>query len=164
MPAAPPDVDSPAPHEDEIQISNFGWWAIGGALGTALTVAVAFAILMGITSRPDYTNRIEVDEAAVSDQGGEGVAAITLAASEFAFDPAEFTARPEIEITIENVGLVIHNFVVEGIPESEFVVEADPGETGSATLEVEPGSYTFFCSIPGHREAGMAGEMVVVGE
>lgn len=38
-------------------------------------------------------------------------------------------------------------------------------ETDSFTVQVQrPGTYEFYCSLPGHREGGMGGQMFVAGE
>jgi uncharacterized cupredoxin-like copper-binding protein len=36
-----------------------------------------------------------------------------------------------------------------------------PGESVTLTVNLPAGSYTFFCTIPGHRPAGMVGTLIV---
>ena len=35
------------------------------------------------------------------------------------------------------------------------------GGTKRLTLNLKPGKYTFYCSVPGHRQAGMEGTLSV---
>ena len=39
--------------------------------------------------------------------------------------------------------------------------KSDKRESVKATLSLEPGTYTFLCSIPGHFQAGQRGTLVV---
>ncbi len=111
--------------------------------------------------------------------------AITLELTDFAFGPSSVTipAGQPVKITLENKGLVEHDFVIETIDASmesmqdngsemhhmeggasEAAVHAAVQAGSSTTLELtvsEPGTYTFFCSVPGHKEAGMIGELIV---
>jgi len=34
-----------------------------------------------------------------------------------------------------------------------LIVHANPGETATGTVRLEPGTYTYYCSIPGHKAA-----------
>lgn len=68
-----------------------------------------------------------------------------------------------LEVTLECGEAVNHNFVIEETGD-EVVVECDAGETATGTTsELEPGTYTYYCSIPGHRAAGMEGTLTVTG-
>jgi nitrite reductase (NO-forming) len=52
-----------------------------------------------------------------------------------------------------------HTFTIE---ELGIQVEILPGQTATVELRgAREGTYTFFCSVPGHREKGMAGKLVV---
>ena len=83
---------------------------------------------------------------------------IEVVAAEFAFDPIELRLNPGDEVTlrIRNEGVIVHNIE---IPEYGVFVEAAPGESTDVTFTVPEGApaTSFFCNIPGHREAGMEG-------
>ncbi len=82
------------------------------------------------------------------------------------FELTEFAIEGDLEVgsgptrfQVENTGAVIHNLVFDGGPATP---ELASGE--SAVLEFEnltPGTYDIFCSIAGHREAGMEARLVV---
>ncbi len=43
-------------------------------------------------------------------------------------------------------------------------LDVSGGETTTARLRIdEPGKYTFFCTVPGHRDGGMEGTITVTG-
>ncbi|HEX6219785.1 MAG TPA: cupredoxin domain-containing protein, partial [Acidimicrobiia bacterium] len=68
----------------------------------------------------------------------------------------------ELTITLSNTGSMIHNLTFENGLRSDDV---NAGETVSVEVgELQPGSYTIFCDIPGHRAAGMEARLVVSGD
>lgn len=100
-------------------------------------------------------------EAAAKGPGGT----IQLAAAEASleFDKTELSSKPgKVTIEFENPSAIPHNVEIED--ESGEVLggtETIASSKESATVELEPGTYTFFCSVPGHREAGMEGTLTV---
>ena len=63
----------------------------------------------------------------------------------------------ELEVDMPNESGVPHNIVIDGKGESRVV------EQGSATFTARftPGEYTYYCSVPGHRDGGMEGKLTV---
>jgi plastocyanin len=61
-----------------------------------------------------------------------------------------------VELTCEPA--VNHNLVIEET--DELVAECAPGETATGTADLDPGSYTYVCTVPGH-ERTMRGTLTV---
>lgn len=62
----------------------------------------------------------------------------------------------EFELVCEDA--VNHNLVIDELDEE--VAACSPGETVRGTIDLEPGTYTYVCTVPGH-ESTMRGELVV---
>ncbi|MGH9003458.1 MAG: cupredoxin domain-containing protein, partial [Acidimicrobiia bacterium] len=87
--------------------------------------------------------------------GGEGGAEV-VAEPTLTFEPADITAPAgPVELTLRNDDRQLHTLVVEGQPKFTKLEVAAKDETASGTLDVGPGTYVFFCDVPGHRAAGM---------
>jgi plastocyanin len=82
---------------------------------------------------------------------------------QLAFEEKSATAKSGKDtIDFTNSSAVPHNVTIENaagevVGETETITEGN----GSAVVDLKPGKYTFFCSIPGHREAGMEGTLTV---
>ena len=108
---------------------------------------------------------------------------VTVTMTEFGFEPntINVTAGSPVELTLVNEGAVEHDFVIEVIPVTDVSssnsgdhhmgadhVDYDlhtstaAGETSTLTFTpTEPGTYQIICSVPGHKDAGMIGELIV---
>ena len=91
------------------------------------------------------------------------VAAATASVNmvDIAFDPKALTipANTDVAITATNTGVAIHTFNIEG---TNFATgDVGPGDASTLIVNLPAGTYTYFCAIPGHREAGMVGVLTV---
>jgi mono/diheme cytochrome c family protein len=86
----------------------------------------------------------------------------------YATNKATASAGP-VTIEMPNMSGISHNIAIESgtggatpagkplLGHSQFVTKG----TASVTVNLKPGSYTFFCEAPGHRAAGMWGTLTV---
>ncbi len=90
-----------------------------------------------------------------------GAPEVEVVARDFSFSPTEVTvpAGTTVNLVLVNGGDLPHDIT---IPAFGFRVAALAGTRVSASLTVaSPGRYEFFCSVLGHRDAGMQGSLVV---
>jgi len=87
----------------------------------------------------------------------EGVVALTTQG--FAFQPAKLSAKSCTTVKITNKDQANHTFTIDGSTVNSAI---PPGGNTSATLELAPGTYTFYCRFHGSPDGtGMAGKLTV---
>lgn len=110
---------------------------------------------------------------------------ITVEATDFAYSPLSITipADQPVMLTFKNIGKVEHDFVINQIdvtgveakesvpsdhhhdmnqPNYDLHFSAQSGENSVWQFTaLEPGTYEIYCSVEGHRAAGMIGKLIV---
>jgi plastocyanin len=70
------------------------------------------------------------------------------------------TSDGKMEIEFSNPQPIAHDVVIEDSSGKEIAATEVITEGSDSTVaDIKPGKYTFFCSVPGHREAGMEGKL-----
>ena len=117
------------------------------------------------------------------DSNGSSPSAMHVVMQDIAYDTTALTATrgQTARIDVENRGQITHDFTIERMPmrglhmtggadmehmgsDSMYAVHLPVDKGTQATLEFEPteaGTYEYFCTVPGHREAGMHGTLTV---
>lgn len=123
-----------------------------------LLLLASLALVVAACGGDDDEHGAEHDE---SSAVAEGARTIAVGATSFEFDPPTISAEVgedlAVELTAEDIE---HDFVID---ELDAHVSAEGGETATGGFNAgdEPGTYTYYCSVAGHRDAGMEGELVV---
>jgi plastocyanin len=91
------------------------------------------------------------DGGTADDAGGDGGggATSTVTMVDNAFEPSDPTVAAG-DVQVVNDGAAVHTFTIDG---QDVDVEVEPGGSATATVDLEPGSYTLFCRF--HRSSGM---------
>jgi plastocyanin len=95
-------------------------------------------------------------------KGPGGTLKLVASTTALAYDKKELSSKPgEVTIDLDNPAQVEHDVAIESngqeVAKSDLIAQ---GKT-SVSAELAPGGYTFFCTVPGHREAGMEGTLTV---
>jgi plastocyanin len=150
----------------------------------AATVAttMAFAIVKSNDEQKDRNEKLAKEEQAAAGTtsttagqpqggGGQPSAATTLDVSSpsdgsLVFQPDGLTAKPgNVTVAYSNPSQVPHSIAV-ATSNGNVLGQVQPFTNGKQSVQVTnlaPGKYIFYCTVPGHREAGMEGDLTVTG-
>lgn len=96
-----------------------------------------------------------------SSGGGE---TLKLAADKSAlkFDKSSLTAKAgKVTLSMSNPSQLPHAVAIKGNGVDVDGKTVGNGETSTASTDLKPGTYTFYCPVPGHEAAGMKGTLTV---
>jgi plastocyanin len=96
--------------------------------------------------------------------GGETIRVSADPNGQLAFEQQSLNASAgSVSFDFENSASMAHDFCLEGGPGDRDLGCTDTITDDSSTLKVnlKPGRYTFYCSVGGHRQAGMEGTLTV---
>jgi outer membrane protein assembly factor BamB len=92
-----------------------------------------------------------------------GTVALSAKDDQLAFDTNKATAKAgKVTIDFANGSSLQHNVVLTG-PNGKVIGKTPTfqGGTKGFSANLKPGTYTYYCSVPGHRQAGMEGTLTV---
>jgi plastocyanin len=94
--------------------------------------------------------------------GGETLELSSPADGGLSFEPSELSAEAgTVTIDYDNPSPVDHSIAIESGGQTLDESETGTNTTLTATADLEPGEYVYYCSVPGHREGGMEGTLTV---
>ena len=98
--------------------------------------------------------------------GGGGATTVdisTPSGSDLAFDQKDATASAgNVTIDFDNKQSLSHDVAVADSSGKELgKTDLVSSGTANTTVDLQPGTYTFYCTVPGHKEAGMEGTLTV---
>jgi plastocyanin len=143
-----------------------------GVMAISAVLVLATTSTAVITSGPRAQAKSSTPPASGSPAGGAASSAagastkLALSADPkgaFAYDTKRLSAKAgAVSVTLTNSSPLEHDVSIE--TSAGVVLGTTPKFAGGAktlTLHLAPGTYKFFCSVPGHRQAGMEGTLTV---
>ncbi|MBI5283951.1 MAG: cupredoxin domain-containing protein [Chloroflexi bacterium] len=148
-------------------------WTLG--LGLASLILAASAACGGGTQSAEP----EGDEASHAGGKADVVIDVSLKNLRFTPDAVEVAAGKTVQVNVTNMDGTEHDMLVDGLRIQKvgeatgghhagatadmLVVHVTANDQGSITFRTDQkGTYRFYCTLPGHKDAGMVGEMKVV--
>jgi plastocyanin len=146
-----------------------------GLFAAVVATTMAFAIVKSNDEQRERSEKQAEEEQQAQAEAGQpatsGAPGISLAVDSpsdgsLVFQPNGLTAKPgNVTITYDNPSQVPHSIAV-ATSNGNVLGEVPPFTAGTESVDltnVAAGKYVFYCTVPGHREAGMEGNLTVLG-
>jgi plastocyanin len=140
----------------------------------ALFVAVvgttmAFAIVKSNDEQKSRNEKLAKEEGTTSTAASGPVTTLDVSSPAdggLVYQPNGLTAKPgNVDITYDNPSQTPHSIAV-ATANGNVLGQVQPFANGKQSVDLNnlaPGKYVFYCTVPGHREAGMQGNLTVGG-
>jgi plastocyanin len=130
---------------------------------TLIAVLLATAVIAGCGGGDDGGGSGATPTATATEAaGGGGGASVKVSApadGSLKFDQSSLKAKSgKVTFDFANPSSTPHAFEIEGVDGSTDVIT---NSDASLTVDLEPGTYTYFCPVGQHRQAGMEGTLTV---
>ena len=91
-----------------------------------------------------------------------GKKTVKVGESEWKIELPQTTLSPgTYTLDVSNDGKVEHDLTVEGPGGKAATPTIPAGKSASVTVKLEPGTYDFYCAVPGHKQLGMDQKVTV---
>lgn len=133
--------------------------------GELATDVSAYVASVASKSGKDTGRLADVGSAQAKGTAKEKDGAIQIDADptgQLAFNDASALAKPgTLDVKMENKSQTDHNIAIkgQGVDQKGKIVKG--GGVSEVKVDLKPGKYVFYCSVPGHEQAGMKGELTV---
>lgn len=137
-----------------------------GKNGLSVFVLASFVLFFAMVTSVIVFG-VEKSEAKGAEPAGTPAPAghvVPVSESEFKITlPAEKLAPGTVTFDVTNAGKIQHDLVVSGpgVTGTAKTPLVNAGKTAKLTVTLAAGSYTLYCSVPGHRAAGMVAKLTV---
>ena len=129
----------------------------------AVTAVLALAGCGGSDEKSTGSSSSSSSSNSSASSGGGGET-LKLAADKSAlkFDKSSLTAKAgKVTLEMANPSQIPHAVAIKGNGVDVDGKTVGNGETSTASTDLKPGTYTFYCPVPGHEAAGMKGTLTV---
>jgi plastocyanin len=130
---------------------------------------MAFAIVKSVDEQDKRNKELAKEEGTTETTAKGPVEAIDVSSPAdggLVYQPNGLQAKPgNVAITYDNPSQVPHSIAV-ATANGNVLGQVQPFTAGKQTVtlnDLNAGKYIFYCTVPGHREAGMQGNLTVVG-
>jgi len=137
---------------------------------TLIALALATAVFAGCGGDDDEESAATPAPAAEStpaptEEAAAGAETLAFSAPEdgsLKFDQGDVTAKAgAVTVMFANPSSVPHAVEIEGNGVEEETETVTQGEAPPIEVDLQPGTYTFYCPVGGHEAAGMKGTLTV---
>jgi plastocyanin len=114
------------------------------------------------TSSPKATSSPEASPTSSSKASAGTDLSLQADVSQLKFNESTLSAKPgKVTIVMKNPSPLQHDVAIEGNGVDAAGKVVDQGGTSTATATLKAGTYSFYCTVDNHRQAGMEGTLTV---